>query len=155
MNTNTENNEAKAKMTALFGGQDLAIIYEDGTAETVRVRQLRIGEYEKAFPLIGDEFAITAFCTSLSATPSQPCNKDWILKLSPASYESLFATMQKVNGQGFFTFAARKQAAQEAESLRWMKNAAELPPEVLAAAMERGQTILSQTRSRQPRPIPG
>jgi hypothetical protein len=156
MSTNNAdtNAESKAKMIALFGGADLAVLYEDGTAETVRVRQLRIGEYEKACPLMQDEFAITAFCTSLSATPAVPCNREWILKLAPLSYESLCAKVQEVNGQGFFAFSARKQAAQEAENLRWIKQAAELPAEVLAAAIKRGQSIL-RTSSRPPRVIPG
>jgi hypothetical protein len=153
MNTNTESKkESQSTLTTLFGGVDFQVIYEDGTGETVRVRQLRLVEYEKAWPLISDEFAIAAFCASLPATPSVPCTKEWAMKLHPAIYEKLLAKVREVNEEGFFTFAARKQAAQEEIDLRFIKQAAELPPEFLVEAMRLGTTISPQSSPR-PRTI--
>jgi hypothetical protein len=151
MNTATDSpNESKSKLITLFGSTQIMITREDGTAEEVRVRQLRLVEYQPALKLVGDEMAITGFCTSLNDTPAAPCNKDFILQLHPKSYEALVAKVREVNAEGFFYYAARRQADEDAINARWLKQAADLPPEVLKAAFERGSS-LSGTSSPRPR----
>ena len=149
MNAPTNTTESQSKIATLFGGVDFSITHEDGSAETIRIRQLRLGEYEAGYRLREDEFSITAFCCSQSAAPEKPLTKEWVMTLEPRSYETLQAKCREVNQEGFFVWSVRK-ADEEAEMNRkWIKGAADLPPAVLAAVIEQGKSIL---RTQSPRP---
>jgi hypothetical protein len=151
MNKNTpqQNAEAKAKIITLFGGTSLTVVHEDQSTETIRVRQLRMFEYEKGMPMVLDEIALTAYCCSLDATPEVPCSKEWIMTLHPKSYEDVRAKVQEVNAQGFFPYADRKQQIEMKANEQWIRMAAELPPEVLENVAKIGTSAL---RTSLPRP---
>ena len=153
MNTQNENTESQAKITALFGGVDFSVTHEDGTSATIRIRQLRLGEYQAGHSLVKDEFAITAFCCSRTDAPAKPLDKNWIMTLLPQSYEALRVKVQEVNQEGFFTWSKRAAEEEAQMNAQWLKAAAQLPPEVLADAIERGKSALP-TQSPRPRPIP-
>jgi len=152
MNKNTpeQNAEAKAKIITIFGGTVLTATYEDQSAAAIRVRQLRLSEYEKAMLLVTDEIAITAYCCSLDATPEAPCLKDWAMTLHPKSYEEIRAKVQEVNKDGFFPYAARKQDLETKANEQWIRLAAGLPPEVLESMTKAGMSA-SRTLSPKPR----
>jgi hypothetical protein len=157
MSTDNQNAsaDAQAKITTLFGGTTLTVTYEDGSAGSIRVRQLRISEYEKALPLMGDEISITAFCCSLETTPAVPCKKEWGMTLHPQSYELVQAKVQEVNAGGFFTYAARKEKDEQRVQALQMSTFAALPAEIQKAALEAGRSaLLSATPSPRPRAIP-
>jgi hypothetical protein len=40
------------KTDTLLGGRDLTAVFNDETKREVRVRQIKVGEYHRAFPLI-------------------------------------------------------------------------------------------------------
>ena len=153
MNTQDNSHESQAKITALFGGIDFTITYEGGNTEAIRIRQLRLGEYEAARLRINNEFDITGFCCSRSDAPTKPLDKQWVMTLLPESYEALRAKVREVNEKGFFTYSVRAAEEEAQMNMKWIKAAAELPPEVLADAIERGKSA-SPTLSPKPRPIP-
>jgi hypothetical protein len=141
----------------LFGGRMVNVLYEDGAQETVKVRQLRLSDYERAYTLTGDEFAFTAFCCLSTGTNanSAPHGKEWALTLQPESYELVQAAAREVNEKGFFSYASRRKRREE-EAQRAMFDAmASLPPETLQLAAEIGvrrTADTSPTQSPTPRP---
>lgn len=151
MNSNTPETavDAKAKIISIFGGTQLTVTFEDQTTASIRIRQLRMAEYEKAMPLIADEIALTAFCCSLDATPESPCSKNWAMNLHPTSYETVQAKVREVNQEGFFIYASRKQEQENKLNAQWMRLAADLPPEVLENVTKLG---MSASRTLSPRP---
>src|SRR5262245_39305627 len=73
----------------LFGGRNVTVQFlkapgdQQLTKEEIRVRQLPVGEYEKAYGLIDDEIALTGyFCSQAKA---------WAESLAPESYEAVHA----------------------------------------------------------------
>lgn len=49
--------------STLFGGRTITgVLFTDGHTEDVRVRQLPLADYERAFACRDDEFALTALC---------------------------------------------------------------------------------------------
>lgn len=123
----------------LFGGRTVPATFTDGHTDDVRVRQLPLAEYERAFVLREDEFALTALCCAQE--------KDWISTLTPDSYEALRAAAEEVNAQGFFAYAARR-AKREREALAaQLELASQMPPETLKLAMESGLKSTSPTSS--------
>lgn len=130
------------KLETLFGGRAVSVLHEDGSRTEIKVRQLRLADYEKAFVLMEDEFAFTAFCCQQSSA--------WITTLQPESYELLQAAAWEVNEKGFFAYAARRVAKAQAEQDRQMAQLARMSPEAIRVAAELGQSI-SPTASPRPR----
>lgn len=116
--------------TTLFGGKKVLAQLIDGTAAEITVRQLPLGEYEKAFALFEDEIALVALICG------QP--KVWAEMLQPESYEALQAAAQEVNARGFFAWSARRQKRAEEIQQAQLLAFSQLPPDVMRAAMETG-----------------
>jgi hypothetical protein len=119
MNTNEQ------KIETLFGGRLIIVTHEDGGSEEVKVSQLRLADYDRAFLLIEDELGLTAVM----------CGKDkaWINTLQPESYDELQAVAREVNARGFFSFAERRQA-------RLFNAMANFKPEALMEMMDRAKS---------------
>lgn len=142
------------KLETLNAGRRLTARFNDGTTAEVRVRQLPLGDYERAFALLDDEIALTAFCCGLQTPDSrlQTCSRTWAAGgsadlsakqqahpgLTPDSYEELYAAAQEVNANGFFAWSARRRAREEQRAAAQIEAMAKLPPEALAEAMKFG-----------------
>ena len=141
------------KITTLFGGKKCSVQFADGRTEEITVRQLPLGEYERAFQFLDDELAITALICGkdknwLTGTP--PDASDSIL---PEHYEMLQADAREVNAKGFFAWSARRQAREAAALNEKIAAMAKLSPEQLKAATESGARLMSPTSSpTSPRP---
>jgi len=125
--------------TTLMGGRLVKVTLLDGTEIEVKVRQLPLGEYDRAFPLSEDEIALVAFICE------QP--KSWADILTPESYELLFATAQEVNAKGFFAFCRRRI---EANLNREALNAAalaQLPEAARRQIIEQGAKMIASQNS--------
>lgn len=133
------------KTTTLFGGRTVPVLQLDGAAAEVTVRQLPLGDYERAFALADDEIALTAFLCG------QP--KEWAYALAPESYERLQAAAQEVNAKGFFAWVGRRLQREQAQQQAMLAAMSSLPPDVLKAAIQAGQSI-SPTSLPKPPPRP-
>src|ERR1039457_3425110 len=130
------------KLETLFGGRAASVLHEDGTALDVFVRQLPIRDYPAAFKVVEDEFAFTAFCTTLAAGGEgrgEVAGTAFVQSLRPESYELLQAAAREVNEKGFFAFAARQQARADAVQKAQLAAMSEMPPEMLKLAIEIGK----------------
>jgi len=137
----------KNQTDTLFGGRLVTAAFENGESAPVRVRQLRLAEYEKALALEPDEIAFVLFACDLGAGGPMPASPP-----TPKSYEALYAAVREVNAEGFFPYSRRRaeRAAQEQKATLAMM--ADLPPETIKLAMEKG---LTQQQSRSPTSSPG
>lgn len=143
------------KTQTLFGGRLVAFNFEDGTTGEVKVAQLCLADYEKAYALMHDEkdeIAFTAFCC-FEPEPAQRKTRDWALTLHPESYELLQAAVQEVNAKGFFSFAARRRQQEQKAQEAMFAALANLPPETIQAAADLGKSGLNSPTS-VPRPQP-
>ena len=123
----------------LFGGRTVGVVHEDGSAEEILVRQLRLMEYEAAFRLLEDEISLTALI----------CNRDkgWINTLQPEYYETLQAAAREVNAKGFFSYAERRNTQMQQRNEKMFATLATLPPEALKQVMEIGSANLKGSSS--------
>ncbi len=138
----------------LFGGQTVSVMHEDSSLSEVKVRQLRLADYEAAFRFLEDEIAFTAFCCSVGE-PETPKTREWALTLQPESYEELQAVSRLVNAKGFFAYADRRKVREQQNQERLFAAAATMPPEMLAEAMRLGaRSLESETQLPRPRPTP-
>ena len=98
-------------LTTLNGFHPITVVLEDGKTMEVKVRQIRLREYQKAFRLMDNEPALVALVTQ----QTQQQVETW----SPESFEAVYTKLQEVNAAGFFTFAARQfeRAAQQMRNL--------------------------------------
>jgi hypothetical protein len=139
------------KNTILFGGKNITVNFEpvadpaavggfrESVAEEIKVRQIPVREYETGFPLVDDEPALVAF---LCGKP-----KPWALTLRPESYEDALVTGREVNVKGFFSYCQRRterDAKAQADMIGAMAN---MNPETLKLAMEKGLAIRAQQHS--------
>lgn len=120
VNSNNAAEESLNKMETMFGGRVVKVVFEDNNTEEVKVRQLPLRDYDRAFAVIDDEIALTAHICGKS--------KDWALSLQPESYEALQEKAREVNGRGFFGWSERK-------SRELTKFVAGMGPEIAQAAM--------------------
>ncbi len=153
---NAESQEtALQKSETLFGGRTVSVQHEDGTTEDVKVRQLRLADYEDAYKRSEDEFEFTSFCCSATGSEA-PLTKVWALSLQPQSYERLQIAAQEVNAAGFFQFASRKKDREQQAERRANERLAEmivlLPSEKIAQALELGAGRASTSRTPSPKP---
>lgn len=145
------------QIQTLFGGKPATVLHEDGSSKEIRVRQLRLVEYERAFSLIEDEIAFTAFCCSHTAGPAGdaatvPFTKDWALTLQPESFEILQALVQEVNAGGFFSYASRRKAREQQQMMATLEKLT--PEQMLVAAEIGGVKTSSGSATSLPRPRP-
>jgi len=145
-------NTASPKTDTLFGGRLITVLHEAGTPEEIKVRQLRMADYERALPLLDDEIALTAFCCIPSTPDPRPFEKPWALTLQPESYEELQAAVQEVNAKGFFSYAARRSEKDRKAKEEIVRSMAAMPPETLKAVSEMANSA-SNTSSPRPRRI--
>ncbi len=91
----------------LFGGVDIVIAHDGspGAAETVRVRQLKIGEYPQLLRGLDNEEAMAElYC----AKPA-----GWAAGLPVQSLEAIVMEGERVNGDFFSRWVLRRLARQE------------------------------------------
>jgi hypothetical protein len=146
----------KNQIQTLFGGQLETALHLDGSTTAVKVRQLCLGDYDRAFRFMDDEIAFTAFCCiDPEIEAAKPKSKDWALTLQPESYEVIHAAAESVNAKGFFVYADRRRVSEQQQQERLFMAMAALPPEALAEAMRQGaRTLESQMPLPRPRPTP-
>lgn len=152
----THDSTAQQKNETLFGGRDAIALHEDGSKTAIRIRQIPLGQYPKAYSLLEDEFALTAFCCCPTgpAGVGEPFSKDWVLTLLPECYEELQAAAREVNERGFFAYA-RRQKEREQEAMKVELTAlSALDPEMLKAAAAVGADGRSTSAMPSPRPRP-
>ena len=140
------------KSDTLFGGRLVpAVPFADGHTEDVRVRQLPLADYERAFAVRDDEIALTALCcesVAPGATASGGAHsRDWALTLAPAGYEALYAAAREVNAAGFFAYSARRETRERELLTANLQLAAQMSPDTLRAAIEAGQKSTSPSSS--------
>ena len=96
------------------------------------IHQLKLRQYQQAFPLLDDELGLVALASGST--------RGVIEALHPKSFEAAWRALQEVNADGFFCWSARQMERGAAS----MKN---LPPELL-------EKVLAQGRSASSRPSP-
>lgn len=89
------------KTETLLGGASHDITLADGTTATVKVRQIRLKEYEAAARIADQEFRLVELVCD------QPAG--WVETVSPESYELLATEMRRLN-PSFFAWQGRKRA---------------------------------------------
>lgn len=127
----------------LFAGRAITLKLLDGSSVETRVRQLSLKEYERAFTLLDDEIALTAFMCGDGHT------KDFADNIAPESYEALYAVAQEVNAKGFFVWSERRVKKAQAEHERNLAMMEKLSPDVVKMAMDAG--LAASTSQRGPR----
>lgn len=85
----------------LRGLVEMAVILADGSEHVVQVHQLPLKKFDKGFELESDEIALTAHICGKA--------KEWILELTPESYEAVRAKAWEVNEKGFFAYCDRQR----------------------------------------------
>lgn len=141
------------KMTTLMGGRRVQIQFADGRTEEILVRQLPVRDYDTAFVVLEDEMALTSLICG------RKLDKTWIAGtredggdgLLPESYELLQAAAREVNAKGFFAFAARRLARENATTQQLIEAMRGMTPEQITAATMAG----AQARSTSPTGSPG
>lgn len=128
----------KVKTDALLGRAYHAQ-YADGSSEELSLRQLPLRDYPAALRLLDDEIALTALLAGR--------DRAWAERLTPASYEALYAVTKELNANGFFAWSARQLERQRAEQARALEALAVLPPDALEAAYKLGVANTSPTSS--------
>lgn len=142
---NSENN-------TLFGGKLFAVVFADQRTEEIKVRQLPIGQYEKAFAVLNDEMALTALICDRPKDWITGKNPDGSDSMNPESYEELFKLAGEVNAKGFFAWSGRKAEKARLQMLENAKLMAMLPEDMVNLAINMsGKESTSPTSS--PRPV--
>ena len=131
------------KLHTLNGGKTITVIHEptaegaEPVAESVKVRQIQVRQYEAGFTLVKDEAALVGLLCGKEKT--------WALTLTPESYEDVLETGREVNRRGFFTYCQRRMEQDEKQNAAMIGVMANLPPETLKLAMEMGRRSTSPT----------
>jgi hypothetical protein len=142
------------KLQAAFRGRMAEVEFLDGRKEEIKVRQLVMREYERAYPLREDEIALVAFICGKPTIWIEGKREDGGDGMAPESYEDLRRLAEEVNERGFFSFATRRAAREEAVTLRQME-AMRITPDMVVAAMQKTAQSPSPTGSPSvpPRPV--
>lgn len=106
-------------METLLGGTNITVTLLDGTVSTVRVKQITVGNYEEAFKHFSNELEMVKFATGLTQFE--------LAQVTPESYEVLVEGIGAVNERGFFSYAHRRAAREEQDTMRRL---AQIKPEV-------------------------
>ena len=106
----------------LHGGRELTVQLVSGETKIITVRQIRVGEYRRAFPLIADEIKLVAFAAGITEAELD--------EIVPEHYELLQAALWEVNAKGFFAYAARTRRVNEDAMVG-------LPPELLKSLSDK------------------
>lgn len=137
------NHESPDSTITFLGGLQATVTHEDGSTETIKIRQLRLADYELAIPLLNDEFALTAFCCQSIPSPNPDpgakmvtLTKPWVMTLEPSSYEVLRARAEEVNAKGFFSFATRRTERERDGKKEMFEIMSKATPEALSALVE-------------------
>lgn len=135
----------------------VAVTFNDGTAADVKVRQLPLAEYEKAFGLFNDEMGLTALIAnqpkawliggpgsdvpgleSGATQDSRLQTRDSQSGVTPESYEALRAAAEEVNQAGFFAWSARRSERERQAQAQMMHALAALPPDAIEQITQLG-----------------
>lgn len=102
----------------LKGGATLTVLLENETMQELHIRQLRVRDYDDAFPVYDNEIRLLALA----------CDKpeDFIKELTPESFDSAVAHLNEIN-KGFFGYAQRQMD-------KLTKRLNGMAPHVIAAA---------------------
>ena len=102
---------SSTKTETLLGGASHEITLADGTTITVKVRQIRLKEYEAAGSIADQEFRLVELVCD------QPAG--WVETVSPDSFELLATEMRRLN-PSFFAWLVRKQADLYRKTPPWL-----------------------------------
>ncbi|MCX8090592.1 MAG: hypothetical protein N3I86_06590 [Verrucomicrobiae bacterium] len=136
MNPEPDPTTSETKTAALFVRQH-TVVFEDGRSERLELKPLPLREYPHAFAALDDELALTGILAGR--------DRAWVETLTPASYEALYAELERLNARGFFAWSERQQARNALVQRRTLEALATLPPEALEAAARLGQASTSPT----------
>jgi hypothetical protein len=119
------------KNITLNGGKTITVILDSGATESVKVLQIKVRQYESAFPLVADEPALVGLL----------CGKEkaWALMLTSESYEAILETGREVNQRGFFSYCQRRTELQEKQNAAMIGMMAGLPPETIKTFVDLGK----------------
>lgn len=121
------------KIETLSGGRLVKVTLLDGSEAEFKIRQILIGEYDKAFTMLEDEIALTAF---ICGHP-----RAWANNLSPESYEALQAAAREVNAGGFFAWSTRRQQRIAEQQAALLPTLMKMTPEQITAAVQTGMRL--------------
>ena len=94
-----------AELDTITGGRDIVAKYQDGTTETVRIKQVSIRQMDKYLATIDDEPGRIEFSVGKDA--------GWADKLTLESHTELIEAVEDVNSNSFFGWLRRRIARQE------------------------------------------
>lgn len=138
--------------TTLFGGRKITISLEGDPATPnqveVTVRQIPIRDYDAGFKSFTDEIELVALMVG------KP--REFVMTLTPESYEEILAAGREVNERGFFAFCRRRIEADTQKEALNAAALAQLPEAARKTIIEQGAKMMaSQTlneSSSTPRP---
>lgn len=99
------NEPGPTKQETLRGGVDIEVIFIDGTAETVTVRQLPVRDFEKWLALLDDEEKAAELFTDRPG--------GWVERLNLQSLERVIAEGERQNRDFFERWLQRRTARKE------------------------------------------
>ena len=108
----------------LFGSRILKVNFEDGRDAEMTIHQLKLRQYQSAFPLLDDEIGLVALAAGT--------HRGVIEALHPKSFEAAWAALKEVNADGFFIWSERQMERGAAG----MRN---LPPALLEKLLASGK----------------
>lgn len=126
----------EAKSAALFGAK-ITVQHEDGGSEQLDLRPLPLRSYAAAVAALDDELTLVGILVGR--------DRAWVESLTPESYETLYAALERLNAKGFFAWSARQRARQEDAQRRTLEALAALPPEAVESVARLGQASISPT----------
>ena len=152
--------ESAAKSDTLFGGRTVPVAFNDGTVGEIKVRQLPLADYEKAFSLLQDELALTAlicgqageWLVGVQASACPPLQSDTLKRelqpgVTPESYEALRTAAWEVNANGFFAWSARRSAREQQAQGQMLQALATLPPAAIEQIAQLGMVAVRKDTS--------
>lgn len=87
-------------MKTVLGYEDVSVVLLNGDSATVRVSQVQVAQYPKAFEVYDNEMKLTELI----------CGKEdgFVSTLKVDSYELLYSKSEELNKDGFFVYAERQ-----------------------------------------------
>ena len=96
---------APETLEAFVGVKPVPVVYRDGTAATVEVREVTIADLTAWVEAQDDETEMICISTGLA--------RDQVMRLTLQSAEALVAVAEEMNGSFFQRFLARRKARTE------------------------------------------
>jgi hypothetical protein len=99
------NEPGPTPLETLNGSGEIVVTRLDGTTESVRLRQITLGECEKLLLVQGDEIALACLYTGKE--------RAWFEALDPVSQEQVVIEGDRINADFFGRWLSRRLARQE------------------------------------------